>query len=285
MVSVSKFFASGIALPALLVVSACASGPQRIESAEDAWRAYETRLIERGRLRTERAPSGITYTNADLIETFREIMFFDEAIRGETSYREGRAPRLLDKRDETVNFSIWGNGVTEQDRADLAEIASRIAEATSLQITESAQSPDIEVFILTRQERLSLAVKVRAAGAEAMANDLINDLDGLVCAAYFFASDEFPGLVEHTIIIPNEVTGLLRKSCIEEEFGQAFGPSADYDDARPSIFNDDEEFALFTEHDAWLFRVLYDPRLKDGMDMETAMPIAARILAELRPEG
>lgn len=266
-------------------LAACSPSVNARLSDTEVWRAYEKSLIAKGKLKTERAPADTPYSNEALIRSFREIMFFDEFIRDEDSYRAGRAERLLEKRTGPVRYSLWGQGVTERDRADLTDIATRVQRATGLTLIESARSSDIEVLILNEEERLSLAMKVRLAGALAMANDLENNLEGLVCAAYYFESEDAPELVDYTIIIPNELSGILRKSCIEEEFGQAFGPSADYDGARPSIFNDDEEYAFFTEHDAWLFRILYDPRLKDGMDLETAMPIVRRIVAELRPEG
>ena len=270
----------------LFALTACAMPSQQpeIKSDADMWRAYEASLIAKGKLKTERIPPEAPYSNADLIRTFREIMFFDEFIRENESYRAGRAERRLEKRTGPVRYSIWGSGVTAQDRRDLTEVVKRIRRATSLDLKEADQSSDIEVLILNKTERLSLARKTRLAGAVAMAVDLENNLEGLVCAAYYFESEDNPELVDYTIIIPDELSGILRKSCIEEEFGQAFGPSADFDGARPSVFNDDEEFALLTEHDEWLFRILYDPRLKDGMDLETAMPIVRQIVAEIRPD-
>jgi len=52
---------------------------------------------------------------------------------------------------------------------------------------------------------------------------------------------------------------------------------------RPSIFNDDGEFALLTDHDEDLLRILYDLRLAPGMTAEQAMPIVRRIAGELAP--
>ncbi|MFT7253735.1 MAG: hypothetical protein ACI81Q_001152, partial [Paracoccaceae bacterium] len=49
--------------------------------------------------------------------------------------------------------------------------------------------------------------------------------------------------------------------------------------ARPSIFNDDEEFALLTTHDELLLRILYDPRLSPGMQPDQARPIL-RVIAQ-----
>ena len=41
----------------------------------------------------------------------------------------------------------------------------------------------------------------------------------------------------------------------------------------PSIFNDDEEFALLTQQDELMLRMLYDPRLRPGMTETEARPI------------
>ena len=66
---------------------------------------------------------------------------------------------------------------------------------------------------------------------------------------------------------------------------QALGLLNDGDDIRPSVFNDDEEFALLTRHDELLLRILYDVRLRPGMRPAEASPIVDRIITELRPEG
>ena len=55
--------------------------------------------------------------------------------------------------------------------------------------------------------------------------------------------------------------------------------------ARPSIFNDDEEFALLTPHDELLLEMLYDDRFQPGMTIDEAAPIARVIAAELTNRG
>jgi hypothetical protein len=62
---------------------------------------------------------------------------------------------------------------------------------------------------------------------------------------------------------------------------QGMGLSNDSPEARPSVFNDDEEFALLTPHDEALLRILYDPRLRPGMTAEEAMPIVRAIAEEI----
>ena len=73
----------------------------------------------------------------------------------------------------------------------------------------------------------------------------------------------------------------MRKSCIHEEMAQAMGLSNDSKFAKPSIFNDDEEFALLTNHDENLLKILYDNRLQPGMDANETQQIVTKIAKEL----
>ena len=82
-------------------------------------------------------------------------------------------------------------------------------------------------------------------------------------------------------LIRGEHPDLLRLACIHEELAQGLGLANDSPQARPSIFNDDEEFGLLTTHDELLLRMLYDPRLTPGMSAAEAAPIARRIASEL----
>ncbi|MEL6775220.1 MAG: DUF2927 domain-containing protein, partial [Pseudomonadota bacterium] len=70
-----------------------------------------------------------------------------------------------------------------------------------------------------------------------------------------------------------------------EEITQVLGLGNDHPEVRPSIFNDDEEFALLTEHDEWLVRLLYHDRLRPGMTEDEALPIVREVIGQLRPEG
>ena len=82
-------------------------------------------------------------------------------------------------------------------------------------------------------------------------------------------------------VIRAENPGLLRLSCIHEELAQGLGLANDSPAARPSIFNDDDEYALLTRHDELLLRMLYDPRLRPGMSAAEAAPMVRQIATEL----
>jgi hypothetical protein len=100
---------------------------------------------------------------------------------------------------------------------------------------------------------------------------LVIALDGARTGAYTAA----------VAVIRAELPDRLRLSCIHEELAQGMGLGNDHPQARPSIFNDDEEFALLTRHDEFLLRMLYDPRLRPGMTVAQARPIFTQIAAEL----
>ena len=70
---------------------------------------------------------------------------------------------------------------------------------------------------------------------------------------------------------------LMRRSCYHEEMAQGLGLANDSPNARPSIFNDADEFALLTTHDELLLRMLYDTRLSTGMTPAQARPIVQEI--------
>jgi hypothetical protein len=69
---------------------------------------------------------------------------------------------------------------------------------------------------------------------------------------------------------------------VHEELAQGLGLANDSPRARPSIFNDDDEFALLTMQDEDLLRLLYSPRLTPGMSFDIARPILTQLIAERR---
>lgn len=264
---------------ALLALAACAPDQSRV------WHSYQSDLLRFGYLRLDRDPRDITYTNEDIARAFRRIMFFDEYVLENGSYAPGLTERELEKREGPVTYALAGTGVTDRDLRHLDEIAMRVSQVTGLTIERVQQDASIHLFIAGADEREIFAeILARRRADSPLVRELRNDLGGNVCIAVPFRPKDGKGDAHYLIFIPDEVKGRLRRACIEEEFAQAFGPAADFEGARPSIFNDDQEFALFTDHDAWMFRVLYDPRLQPGMVEAQAMPIVRRILNEIRPE-
>jgi hypothetical protein len=242
---------------------------------------------QQGGLRTERAPDDAPYSNADLSANFERVVFYTEfTLRDGVLAPEERETRLL-KWSGPVRYRLVGDAVEADDARTYAALADELAEATGLDILEAGpDEPDnLLILILGRDARREAADFLQQAGApnEGLIYRLRADDYAIPCAASVNADGRSRAIVQGLILVKAETAGLLREACAHEEFAQVLGPGNDSDAARPSIFNDDGEFALLTEHDAMILRVLYDPRLRSGMSRDEAMPIAREIIEELRP--
>jgi hypothetical protein len=82
-------------------------------------------------------------------------------------------------------------------------------------------------------------------------------------------------------VIPSEHPDLMRLACIHEELAQSLGLPNDSKAARPSIFNDDQEFALLTRQDELMLQILYSPALSPGMTGAEARPIVETLANNL----
>jgi hypothetical protein len=82
-------------------------------------------------------------------------------------------------------------------------------------------------------------------------------------------------------VIPSELPDLMRLMCLHEELAQGLGLGNDSRAARPSIFNDDNEFATLTPQDEQLLSMLYSPELTPGMTEAQARPIVESLARRL----
>lgn len=262
-------------------------GGSTVKSGQPSRAAYESlqrRLIARGRMRTDYAPADVPYTNADLIRDLELVSFF--ASHSSVLKNGAADPRRMRRWQRPVRYRLKGAGFEPEDDAEIARLFARIATLTGLDIREArdGEAENFAVWLTVPEERDGVAAGLSKDVPYALgAFDYWRGTDEAVCV---FSFDERDGEIAGAhVFIGAEVTGLLRQSCFHEEIVQAMGLVRDDDRVRPSLFNDDEEFALFTEHDEWMMRLLYDRRLRSGMRFDEALPIARRVIAEIRPEG
>lgn len=274
------------ALGAALLLGGCA--------VEDmAARAYAERVqMARalGAMRSERAPVDAPYSNRDLARNFERIVFFSEFTLRDGALIPEEQETPLTKWREPIRYQIVGDAVTAADRETYAALARRLSRVTGLEMRAARQGEDDNMLILIlsrdgRQRAADFLEQIAGQSRAGLIYRLREDDYAIPCAASVGAAPESPVIAHGLILIKGETSGLLRESCAHEEFAQALGPGNDFFGARPSIFNDDGEFALLTEHDEYILRVLYDDRLRAGMRRDEAMPIAREIIEEIRPEG
>ena len=247
-------------------------------------------LLSQGLLRTDRGEVISGLNARQLAENFTRIALYDEyTLTGERLVAMPTASSLRRWESPVVINVEFGDTVPEaQRRRDLRSIgtyASRLSRITGLPITLGQAGANFHVLILNEDERRTYGPRLRrlvpgvsdssVRAVEDMPRStfcLMNAFAGAADTAAFFAA---------VAVIRAEHPDRMRLSCIHEEIAQGLGLTNDSRAARPSIFNDDEEFALLTGHDELLLRILYDPRLRIGMDESEATPIVRTIAEEL----
>lgn len=262
----------------LALVTGCAGRP-----SADAYVAYQVALLANGKLSTETDPRDAPYTSEDLVRNFERIALRHEADATVPGGEGNWSPNPLMRWYGPLNYGLFGNAVTPEDRTEIASLMSRISALTGLQITETEQDASFLILITTPEERDGFSADlVDFSPAFAQTFDFWRRTPEVICVANnLFSIDDGDKIIAGMVVIGSETSGLLRKACLHEEIVQALGLANDHPDVRPSIFNDDGEFALLTKHDEHLLRILYDPRLAPGMTVAEAMPIVQRIAAEI----
>ena len=248
----------------------------------------EETLIARGRLRTD-AGTEIALTPERLTEDFIQIALHDEYTRQGDALvsRETSAP--LRRWQQPVQVRLYfGDSVApaqrSRDRAEVASFTARLQKAISHPVALSGAGGNFTVLIVNEDERRAIGPRLQSMvpgipGAEVSALSELSPQN--YCTVFAYSQGNSPVYAQAVALIRAELPPRLRRSCVHEELAQGMGLANDSPRARPSIFNDDEEFAYLTRHDELLLKILYDPRLRPGMTEAEAYPIVLQIAREL----
>ena len=272
--------------------SASDETPPGGESLREFYASVEGDLTASGRMRRETAPSDAPFTDADLVRDFDRIALHDEYVDFGGRFVHTETPALLRRWSKPVRVAVMTGASTPpedaaRDRANVAAFTQRLAHLTGLDM-RLGQGHDVNFLVLfmTSAEREAFAEQVRATYpgfAPAVMSALLDTPLDTFCTAYAFSEPADPSLYSAVIVlIRAEHPPFTRLSCVHEEMSQAMGLPNDSPEARPSLFNDDLEFALLTEHDAILLRMLYDPRLRPGMTSAEVRPLLPDIARAAR---
>ncbi len=261
----------------VLLLGACTGRP-----SASAFANYEAMLVSEGKLRTDRAPADAPFGAADLVRDFEMVALRHEADSTLPGSPDNSLPNPLQRWEGPIRYTIGGSAATAADRAEIARLMKRISRLTGVDIARSDDAgANFLILITTPEERDHVSADLALSSpAFAETFDFWRRTPEVICVADNLLSGRHASVITAGLVVIGSETGpLLRRACIHEEVTQAMGLANDSPTARPSIFNDDGEFALLTVHDEYLLRILYDPRLRPGMSAEEAMPIVRRIVA------
>jgi hypothetical protein len=258
-----------------------------------AARAYyarvESNYLAQDLLRTDGGGTDAPFTTRDLVENFIHIAFYDEFTEQGGRLVPQAAENRLHRWAGPIRVNVeFGASVPlaqrEADRTAVAGYTMRLAGITGLPIRMTAWRPNHSVLILNAEERAAAAPRIAALapGIGAAALGSVTDMaPETYCTVFSFTTGKSAVYSRALTVIRGELPDRLRRACIHEELAQSLGLVNDYPRARPSIFNDTEEFALLTKQDELMLTMLYDPRLRPGMTLAEARPIVEAIAAEL----
>ena len=285
----------------LLVISSCTSLNNNLMNASNS-RSFESiqlekyynrtaqRLREKGLLRTDKGRLDSLYSTQNLIENFEKIALYNEYIIKNNEFIPQEKESNLKRWNRAIKINIIhgensSNKQIKIDKKNISIFTRRLASITGLEMSISEVNANFIILFLDLDERRDFGQKLSQLMPQltpAMIKTITSSPRSTFCSA--FSLSEPPKNYEYTaalVLIKSEHSKVMRKSCIHEEMAQSLGLTNDSKSARPSIFNDDEEFALLTRHDELLLKILYDKRLKPGMNNKIALPIVRQIAEEL----
>lgn len=270
----SRFAVFSVLAASLFVVMGCESRPTNAD-----FTAYESMLRKDGLLRTETAPADAQFGPAELVRNFERIALRKESDGTRIGGAGNSTANPLRRWRGPLRYRIYGGGVTSADRAEVRQLMDRVAALTGLEVSESVSNPNFRILITVPGERDAVSAGLTSFGEQyRKAFEYWRRHSEVVCIFQNgFDANNGNDIVAALAVIGSETTGILRRACLHEEIVQALGLINDDSRVRPSIFNDDAEFALLTDHDQLLLRILYDPRLKAGMTADEAIPIVKTI--------
>jgi hypothetical protein len=278
------------------VVAARPEQPEPVfvpSAASEAARAHYARvqadLLSRGLMRTDGGAGDAPFTDRMLAENFIRIALYDEYTRTPQGLVPRPVPGRLRRWDQPVHVALrFGASVPEDrqatDRARIGSFLSRLQAISGHPIRLSESQPNFFIFIVNEDERRALGPVIRSTLPGLGASDVsgITEMSrSTYCLVYALSNGKGSTYAKAFAVIRAEHPDLMRLSCIHEEVTQGLGLGNDSPAARPSIFNDDEEFALLTPMDELMLKMLYSPRLAPGMTEAEARPIVQELARAL----
>ena len=242
-------------------------------------------LLAQGLLRTDGGGVDTPFDDRHLAENFIRIALYDEYSRSNGLFTRGETSSTLRRWEQPIRFRIsFGDSVPPErratDRARISSYLARLSQLTGHPISLVDQGGNFVLHMVSEDEREALGPALQRDMPGLSPRD-ISDVTAMApttyCMVYALSEGNTGRYSRAVAVIRAEHPDLLRQSCIHEEIAQGLGLANDSPRARPSIFNDDEEFALLTRQDELLLKMLYNPELRTGMTEAEATPIVRRL--------
>ena len=270
------------------------SGEGFDDRKEAKLRKYYSRLEERktslGLLRQDGGGVDTPFDVDDIVEAFGQLAFYNEYDIDKNKLLPNSNAVSLAKWKTNTNILVrFGTSIDKnQKEKDLLEIKGLIrnlSEITNHKIEFSQQNENMYVVIANQEEIKDLIGEIGLMRPEfdptriPIITQLPKDIHCMAMTS--MSSEPNSAISSALVIIRSELPEIMRRACFHEEIAQSLGLTNDSHFARPSIFNDDDEFATLTKFDEILLRILYDHRLQPGISQKEAAQLVKQIATEI----
>jgi hypothetical protein len=251
----------------------------------------EGRKISLGLLRQDGGGTDTPFDVDDITAAFEHLAFYNEYDINENTLLPSLNAVNLAKWKSNTNISVrFGNSVdTEQKEKDLQEIIALIrilSKVTNHNIKIRPQNANMYVVVANQKEIKDLIGEIGLQRPEfdpkriPIITQLPKDIHCMAMTS--MNAEPNSEIASALVIIRSELPNLMRRACFQEEIAQSLGLTNDSHFARPSIFNDDDEFAILTQFDEILLQILYDRRLSPGISEKEASQLVRDIASEIK---
>jgi hypothetical protein len=245
-------------------------------------------LLSRGLLRTDTGAPDAPWGARQLSDTFLRVALFDEFTSTPGGFVARESESDLRRWAAPVRVSLrFGNSVPPTrratERARVASFLARLQRVTGHPIGLTEGPGNFVIAYLNADELKSVGPMLRAVipGMTPPEIGAFTRMDPTTYCQVSAQSGAASGTYERAFaVIRAEHPDLMSLACLHEELAQGLGLPNDSPKARPSVFNDDQEFALLTPMDEAMLAMLYDRRLRPGMSVSEARPIVEMLARE-----
>jgi hypothetical protein len=259
------------------------------ENLRKYYAGVQAELLSQGLMRTDTGAKDAPFNARMLANNLVRIAFFDEFDSSSGTLVARATEKRLRRWDKPVRVGLaFGDSVPQDlrsiERARVASFLARLTRLTGHSIQLADSGINFHLQILNVDELRAIGPTVRSTDPSIGRPELesIIDMPESTYCQVTYSIDDSTNLIERAFaVIRAEHPDLLHLSCLHEEITQGLGLPNDSPQARPSIYNDDQEFALLTPMDELMLRMLYDKRLSPGMSITQARPIIDQLAQEL----
>ena len=253
------------------------------------YQRLQNEFLAQGMMRSDNGEQDAPFTDTMLLRNFVQIALRDEYVADARGLRAEETPASVRRWETPIRMNIEfgdtvGPDIIDSDRPYTEAFARRISRLTGVPIFFGSFAANFHVLTLTEDDRLAIGPQLRSLVPGIDENSVryaVNLPRDQLCLVIGTFKPDGVTYDRAVAIVRAEHPQLMRQTCVHEELAQGMGLVNDSPKARPSIFNDDEEFGFLTPHDELLLKILYDKRLSVGMSETEAIPIVREIIADL----